>query len=208
MLFSFFSGAKISYSRYNKKERRMAKQLQEHHSLYKAPDSSKDLVKANTKKAQQRKMKLKLELGVQTTMPNNSSKCPPRRNTTNNTNTSLSHFKPTSTTGKLKFAPSLPKRTRSGRIVQKPDAFEFTHVKLPATKWRRIDLNDLSDSSNNTFINSQVSIRSTFSSKSKVSISSTFSSETDSVVKNKSTCDVTSYVKRQGDSSSTVRQSF
>jgi len=166
----FFTGARISYSRYNKKERRTAKQLQEHRSLYKAPDSSKDLVKANTKKAPQKQGKLKFQMGVQTTMPNNSPKCPPRR------------------------------RTRSGRIVQKPDAFECTDVKLPKTKWRRIDFNDLSDSSNNTSINSQVRMSSTYSSKSKVSISSTFSS----IVKNKNKFDITS----QGDSSLTVRQSF
>ena len=169
-----FTGARISYSRYNKKERRTAKQLQEHRSLYKAPDSSKDLVKANTKKAPQKQGKLKFQMGVQTTMPNNSSNCSPRR------------------------------RTRSGRLVQKPDAFECTDVKLPKTKWRRIDYNDLSDSSNNTSINSQVRMSSTYSSTSQVSIHSTFSSETDSVVKNKNKFDITA----QGNSSSTVRQSF
>ena len=131
MLFSFFSGAKISYSRYNKKERRMAKQLQEHRSLYKAHDSSKDLVKANTEKAAQRKRISKFQMGVQTTMPNNSSNCPPRRNTTNNTNRSVSPFQPTSITEKLKLAPNLPKQTRSGQVVQKPDAFEFTHSNYP-----------------------------------------------------------------------------
>ena len=51
----FFSGAKMSYSQYNKKERRMAKQLQEHHSLYKAPDSSKDIVKPTLGKLYQGK---------------------------------------------------------------------------------------------------------------------------------------------------------
>ncbi len=95
----------------------MTKQLQEHRSLYKAPDSSKDLVKANTKKAPQKQGTLKFQMGVQTTMPINSSNCPLRRNTTNNTNTSLSHFQPISNRGKFNFEPKLPKRTRSGQRV-------------------------------------------------------------------------------------------
>jgi hypothetical protein len=46
-----------------------------------------------------------------------------------------------------------------------PDMIESTQIKPPATEQRRINYNGSSDSSNSTFINSQVSTISTFRSE-------------------------------------------